>query len=152
MEEVAISYPRGSSQPRDQTHVSCLLHWQVDSLPLSPPGKPPEPTSNAHLTSLFSSFPFSSIKSPTQKYIQQEISFPFPHTTTPNLLGGENRGKALLPWENKRPLAINTQPGMGCHFLFQGISLTQGLNWNLLCLLHWQEDSLPLSYLGSPIN
>ena len=25
--------------------------------------------------------------------------------------------------------------GMGCHFLLQGIFLTQGLNLNLLCLL-----------------
>ena len=25
----AISYSRGSSQPRDWTHVSCLLHWLV---------------------------------------------------------------------------------------------------------------------------
>ena len=31
---------RGSSQPRDQTRVSCLLHWQADSLPPAPPGKP----------------------------------------------------------------------------------------------------------------
>ena len=30
---------------------------------------------------------------------------------------------------------------MGCHFLLQGIVLTQGLN---PCLLHWQADSLPL--------
>ena len=29
-----------SSQPRDRTHVSCLLHWQVGSLPRVPPGKP----------------------------------------------------------------------------------------------------------------
>ena len=29
----------------------------------------------------------------------------------------------------------------GCHFLLQAV---------LLCLLHWQADSLPLSYLGSP--
>ena len=36
--------------------------------------------------------------------------------------------------------------GMGCHFLLQGIVLTQGLN---LGLLHWQADSLPLSHLGS---
>ena len=35
---------------------------------------------------------------------------------------------------------------LGCHFLLQGIFLTQGLN---LCLLHWQMNSLPLSYLGS---
>ena len=31
---------RGSSRPRDWTHISCLLHWQVGSLPLAPPGKP----------------------------------------------------------------------------------------------------------------
>ena len=31
----AISYSRGSSQPRDRTHVSCLLHWQAGSLPLA---------------------------------------------------------------------------------------------------------------------
>ena len=30
----------GSSWPRDQARVSCLLHWQVGSLPLVPPGKP----------------------------------------------------------------------------------------------------------------
>ena len=38
--------------------------------------------------------------------------------------------------------------GVGFHFLLQGIFLTQGLN---LGLLHWQEDSLPLSHLGSPL-
>ena len=35
---------------------------------------------------------------------------------------------------------------MGCHFLLQGILLTQGLN---LCLLHWQASFLPLSHQGS---
>ena len=35
--------------------------------------------------------------------------------------------------------------GVGCHFVLQGIFLTQGLN---PCLLHWQVDSLPLSHLG----
>ena len=29
--------------------------------------------------------------------------------------------------------------GAGCHFLLQGIFLTQGLNLHLLWLLHWQE-------------
>ena len=38
---VAISYCKGSSQPRDRTCISYVyLHWQVDSLPLAPPGKP----------------------------------------------------------------------------------------------------------------
>ena len=37
----------------------------------------------------------------------------------------------------------------GCHFLLEGIFPTQGLNPCLLCLLHWQTDSLPLCHLGS---
>ena len=37
--------------------------------------------------------------------------------------------------------------GASCHFLLQGIFLTHGLK---LHLLHWQEDSLLLSHLGSP--
>ena len=33
---------RGSSQPRDGTHVSYIwLYWQTGSLLLAPPGKPP---------------------------------------------------------------------------------------------------------------
>ena len=31
---------RGSSQPRDQTHISCISCIQVDSLPLSYQGRP----------------------------------------------------------------------------------------------------------------
>ena len=31
---------------------------------------------------------------------------------------------------------------MGCHFLLQGIFLTQGSNLHLLRLLHWQVDSI----------
>ena len=40
--------------------------------------------------------------------------------------------------------------GVGCHFLFQGIFLTQESNPRFLCLLHWQVDSLPLSHQRSP--
>ena len=39
---------------------------------------------------------------------------------------------------------------VSCHFLLQGIFPTQGFNLGLLWLLHWQADSLSLSYLGSP--
>ena len=46
-------------------------------------------------------------------------------------------------------LGKNTR--VGCHFLLQGIFLTQGLNPSLLHLLHWQADSLPLHYLGIPL-
>ena len=37
---------------------------------------------------------------------------------------------------------------MGYRFLLQGMFPTQGLN---PCLVHWQVDSLPLSYQESPI-
>ena len=40
LERVAISFSRGSSWPRDETHISCYPALKVDSLPLSPPGKP----------------------------------------------------------------------------------------------------------------
>ena len=41
LEWVTMSFSRGSSWSRDQTHITFhLLHWQVGSLPLVPPGKP----------------------------------------------------------------------------------------------------------------
>ena len=42
--------------------------------------------------------------------------------------------------------------GVGCHFLLQGIFLTQGSNPCLLCLLHWQADSLLLHHVETPKN
>ena len=52
--------------------------------------------------------------------------------------------RLLRPWDFP---GKNT--GVGCHFLLQGIFLTQGLNPSLWLLL-WQADSLPLSHLGDP--
>ena len=54
--------------------------------------------------------------------------------------------RLLCPWDFP---SKNT--GVEFHFLFQGIFLTQGSKAHLLCLLYWQVDSLPLSYLESPI-
>ena len=42
--------------------------------------------------------------------------------------------------------------GVGFHFLLQRIFPTQGSNLGLLCLLHWQADSLPLQHPGRPEN
>ena len=39
--------------------------------------------------------------------------------------------------------------GVGCHFILQRIFPAQGSN---LHLLHWQENSLPLYYPGSPAS
>ena len=41
--------------------------------------------------------------------------------------------KLFCPWDSP---GKNT--GVGCHFLLQGILLTQGLTLSLQCLLHWQ--------------
>ena len=38
--------------------------------------------------------------------------------------------------------------GVGCLALLQGIFPTQGLNWCLFCLLHWQVGSLSLAPPG----
>ena len=48
----------------------------------------------------------------------------------------------LCPWDSP-----GKSTRVGCHFLLQGIFPTQGLNLNLLYLLHWQEGSLPLAPL-----
>ena len=52
----------------------------------------------------------------------------------------------LCPWSFP---GKNT--GVGCHFLLQGVFLTQGSNPCLLILLHWQVDCVPPCHLGSPI-
>ena len=39
---------------------------------------------------------------------------------------------------------------MGCHLLHQGIFRTQESKLSLLCLLHWQADSLPLALPVKP--
>ena len=53
--------------------------------------------------------------------------------------------KPLCPWDFP---GKNT--GVGSHFLLQGIFPTQGSNPCLLCLLHCQADSFPLSHKESP--
>ena len=40
LEWVPMPSSSGVSRPRDQTPVSCLLHWPTGSLPWAPPGKP----------------------------------------------------------------------------------------------------------------
>ena len=42
LEWVAISFSRGSSQPRDQTHISCISCFADRLFTTEPPGKPME--------------------------------------------------------------------------------------------------------------
>ena len=60
----------------------------------------------------------------------------------------------VTPWTvaHQAPLSMGfprQEYWRGCHFLLQGIFMTQGLN---LHLQPWLMDSLPLSPLGSPIS
>ena len=63
----------------------------------------------------------------------------------PMWLYGLQPTRLLPPWNSP-----GKSTGVGCHFLLQGIFQTQGSNWSLLHLLHWQVYSLPLSFLGNP--
>ena len=54
--------------------------------------------------------------------------------------------RLLCPWDSP---GKNT--GVGCHALLQGIFTIQGSNLWLLCLLHWQADSLSSKPLGKPV-
>ena len=60
----------------------------------------------------------------------------------------------MAPWTVTRLLSPWNSPGkntgVGRHFLLQGIFSTQGFSPWLLCLLHWQVDSLPLVPPGKP--
>ena len=60
---------------------------------------------------------------------------------------GLQLARLLCPWSFP---GKNT--GVGYYLLFQGIFQTQGSNLFLLCFLHWQVVSLPLSHLRSLIN
>ena len=52
LEWVAMTSSKGSSWPRDRTHVS-LLHWQAGSLLLAPPGKPTMWYTNCFINTCF---------------------------------------------------------------------------------------------------
>ena len=58
--------------------------------------------------------------------------------------------------DSSRPLCPWNFPGkntsVGCHFLLQGLFLTQGLSPGLLCLLRWQADSLLSGLPGQPAH
>ena len=64
----------------------------------------------------------------------------------------------VTPWTTapQAPLSMGffqaRNTGVGCHFLLQRIFPHQGSNPCLLCLLHWQTDSLSLVPPGKPVT
>ena len=150
LEWVATSFSRGifpnGSNP-------CLLHWQVDSLPLNHQGSP---------LLIMEVLSIDWMKALCEIY-ESQISVPHWSTCFPCLKTvhvytfscsivsysfrpcGLQPARLLCPWDSP---GKNT--GVGCCFLLQGIFPTQGLNPRLLHLPHWQADALTLCHLGSP--
>ena len=63
---------------------------------------------------------------------------------------------SVTPWTVARQASLSMgfsrqEYWRGCHFFLLGIFMNHGSNLRLLSLFHWQEDSLPLCYLGSLI-
>ena len=97
-----------------------------------------EPESPAASTLQADSLPLSHQGSPkNSRVVKSCLTLLQPH--------GLQHFGLLCPWDSP---GKNT--GVGCHFLLQGIFLTQGSNPRLLHLLHWQADSLPLVPPGKP--
>ena len=67
-------------------------------------------------------------------------SCPTPFDSMEQLFGA---ARLLCPWDSP---GKNT--AVCCHFLLHGIFPIQGSNSSLLCLLHWQMCSLPLTAPG----
>ena len=81
LERVAIPFSRGSSRS-----LSCFLHWQVNSLPLAPPGKPMRKHIYLQMCAVPLFFPGSSQHSPHltthgRTFSSRIMSGPMPHIT-----------------------------------------------------------------------
>ena len=158
LEWVAISFSRGSSQPRNPT---CLLHWQAGSLPAEPQGSLFSLIRQCLLlgeTSLlvtsihwfYFSYVWDMLLSllcvvlTTNKYFK--LSVKFSHSVMSDSLWphGLQLARLLCPWNFP-----GKNSGVGCHSLFQEIFLTQGSNLCLVHLLHWQAGSLPAEPPGN---
>ena len=59
---------------------------------------------------------------------------------------GLQPARLLCPWNYP-----HKNIGVDCHFLLHRFFPTQGSNLQLMQLLHWQAESLPLRHLGSPL-
>ena len=91
--------------------------------------------SQSHVKNYFMTMRMSLMNKTTTNVGQdvQELGASYPTGRTVKLCLGEH--------------SVVSDTGVGYHFLFQGIFLTQGSNSSLLHLLHWLADSLPPCHL-----
>ena len=145
-------------------------HWQVGSLPLAPPGEPHDTLSTSFsllsaawgtqlFTKWFALWP-PACRWGTSNFRDKEpegISITAFFENKPG--AAVNTGlkmcvpRCLVMSDSVTPCTVATRslcpcesPGknteVGCHFLLQGVFLTQGSSPCLLGLLHWPVDSL----------
>ena len=88
---VAVPSSRGSSPPRDQTHVSylCLLHCQAGSLPLAPPGK-----QGAYSCKLPWKLEFDNLLCRFFIYSHMKTIWDWTHASWSSCIGGRIQGEA----------------------------------------------------------
>ena len=69
---------RGSSWSRDWTHILCLLHWQMGSLPLAPPEK-------LHIIPLTATYSVAGVQNRSSQHVLlwHVVSFEFKTMETP---------------------------------------------------------------------
>ena len=132
--------------------LSCLLHWQADSLPLAPPGKP---LLRACAVLCLVAQLCPTLCNPTRLlcpwgFSRQEYWSGLPCSLPEDLSnpGIELRSPALqvdsLPSE---PPGNSKNTGVGSLSLLQGILPTQESNWGLL---HYRQSLLPAELPGKP--
>ena len=131
MEWIAISFSRVSCQSRDQTwisFVSCI--WQMGSLSLAPPGKPPVPPKGLLLLLLSH---FSRVRfcvTPSLGFSRQKhwsgLPFPSPmHKSekwkwSRSVLSDSSQPHGLQPTRLLRPWDFpGKSTGVGCHCLLR---------------------------------
>ena len=166
--------PVGLLSPGIEPSLLSLLHWQVDSSTLWHLGNP-VPLSIHNLFSVIKSSSYSCtslicrtcviISSSLCLYCtlgrlgrQYDIVWILDHIVCVCTQSLSHVWPFVTPWTVacQAPLGPGKfqgkNTGADCHFLPQGIFLTQGLNLCLLWLLHWEADSLSLCLLGRPMR
>ena len=102
---------------------------------------------------------FSLHSSPNKKWFPLELVFPktqirsyflFVHVCAKSLQSCATlcNPMARSPPGSSVHVILQARTGVGCHALLQGIFWPQGLNPQLIHLLHWQTGSLPLVLPG----
>ena len=134
LEGVAISFSSGSSQRRDRTRVSHTASRRFTIWATRGEWLSKAPSWHLHFWLCWS---YWYQIGPTTVHVRVLSHFSSAESLW---LHGLSPTRLLCPQDYP-----GNNNGVGCHALLQGIFPNQGSNLGLLCLIHWQADSLPLA-------